>query len=237
MPRGNIEKRGKDHFRIRVYLGKLPDGTLLYHRESVRGTREDAERRLTAILRELDTNTYVERNDLTLGEYLNQWIDEWVEVSGKSPKTVASYKEMLGYIIPSIGHIPLQKLTPRHIQSHYAKQLKSGRKRGGGLSPTSVHGQHRVLHAALEVAVRWGYIARNPADAVEPPPKRKRGGGVWTDEEAARFLAHVRGHRLYALFALAMSTGLRRGELGGLRWKDVDFERRRIHVHQVLVYI
>ncbi len=239
MARGNIEKRGADSYRIRIYLGKLPDGTPIYHRETIKGTRDDAERRLTAVLRELDTNTYVEQNNLTLGEFLHQWIGEWVETTGKSPKTVASYRETLDYIIPAIGHIPLQKLTPRHIQSHYAQQLRSGRKKDGGpLSPGTVHGQHRVLHAALEVAVRWGYIARNVADAVQPPPRRKkRAGQTWTDEEAAQFLAYVRHHRLYAFYALAMATGLRRGELGGLRWQDVDFERRRISIEQELIYI
>lgn len=117
-----------------------------------------------------------------------------------------------------------------------AQQLRSGGRGGRPLSPTTVNGQHRVLHAALEVAVRWGYIARNVADAVQPPPRKRKAGRTWTDEEVVRFLAHIRGHRLYALYVLAMTTGLRRGELGGLRWSDVDFERRRVHVRQVLVY-
>lgn len=236
MSRGNIEKRGDGRYRIRIYLGKLPDGTLNYHREAVRGTRDDAERRLTAILRELDTNTYVERVDLTLGEFLEQWMDEWVKATGKSPTTISNYEDNVRYITSGIGHIPLQRLTPRHIQAHYAQQLKSGRRDGGGLSPTTVNGQHRVLHAALEVAVRWGIIARNVADAVQPPPRKRKAGNTWADEEVSKFLAHIRGHRLYALYVLAMTTGLRRSELGGMRWNDVDFEKRRIYVRQVLVY-
>lgn len=236
MARGNIEKRGDGRYRIRIYLGKLPDGTPNVHRETIRGTEVDAERRLTAVLRELDTNTYVEQTKLTLGEFLTQWMDEWVSATGKSPTTIANYKDNIEYIVPRIGHIPLQRLTPRHIQAHYAQQLKSGGRRGGGLSPTTVNGQHRVLHAALEIAVRWGLIARNVADAVQPPPRKRRAGDTWTDEQVAQFLAHIREHRLYALYVLAMTTGLRRSELGGLRWIDVDFGRRRVNIQQVLVY-
>jgi integrase len=111
----------------------------------------------------------------------------------------------------------------------YAHLLENGRRRGGGgLSPKTVRNIHVMLHRALKDAVRWGYLPRNVADAVDPPVGRSAERHVWTPDQLGAFLEHVRADRLYALWLLVATTGMRRGELAGLRWVDIDFANARV---------
>lgn len=103
------------------------------------------------------------------------------------------------------------------------------------MSPGTVHGHHRVLHKALADAVKLEYVGRNVAEAVDLPRRPKTPARVWTREETRRFLEVAKGSRYYALYALAATTGLREGELPGLRWSDVDLERGVISVQRELV--
>jgi integrase len=141
-------------------------------------------------------------------------------------------------IVPRLGGVPLQRLTPTHLNGVYAELLRSGRASGkGGLSPKSVRHVHMVLRRSLADAVRWNRLQRNPADFADPPgkaasqPKMK----TWTAEQLAAFLHHVREDRLYAAFLLAAMTGMRRGEVLGLRWGDVDLEAGRLSIMQTLI--
>lgn len=120
------------------------------------------------------------------------------------------------------------------VQRFYINQLEEGRVDGRGkrLSAAMVRQIHRLLHSALNHAVRLQLISRNPCDAVELPKVVRGETDYWTPDEVAQFLEGIKGDRLYALFYLALSTGLRRGELMGLRWEDIDFERRCLSVKQ-----
>jgi integrase len=123
--------------------------------------------------------------------------------------------------------IPLSRLEPMHLQSFYAEL-------NGKLSSQSILHIHRCIHNALEAAMRWGKVQRNVADLVKPPRVTRKELTVWDETQLRTFLRVAKGHRLYVAFLLAASTGMRQGEILGLRWADVDLEKGTISVRQAL---
>lgn len=230
--RGNLEPRGENVWRIRIFIGLDANGKQKYVRETFHGTKSQATVRMTELLRQMDTGAYVEPVKMTVGDYLKRWLQEYVRPNLR-PKTITTYERAVEHISTRIGHLPLQSLRPLDIQTYYRQCLEGTN--GGKLSPTTVNQHHRVLHVAMETAVEWGLVARNVIDAVKAPKARKRTGTVWTNEELARFLEYVSGHRLYALYALVATTGLRRGEVCGLRRQDVNLDNLTIRVQQTIV--
>jgi integrase len=145
------------------------------------------------------------------------------------------------HILPTLGRVKLQKLTPVMINSLYAQLLKDGKVCGsGGLSANSVRRVHATLHRALNDAVRWDLFSRNPCDAADPPRMvgtEEEKTQAWTSLELRQFLAAVKHDRLYPLWLTLAMTGLRRGEALALRWADLDLERARLSVRRSLVPI
>jgi integrase len=134
--------------------------------------------------------------------------------------------------------VPLQKLQPAHLQTLYSEKLASGRADGnGGLAPRTVQYLHRILREALHQAVKWQLVNRNVADATEPPRAARAQVKVWNDEQVRAFLAATQKNYYAPIWHLALTTGLRRGELLGLRWEDVDFEDGVLRVRQSLVEV
>jgi integrase len=244
MARGSIDTRGKnkDRHRIRIYLGKGPDGKKKYHTETVRGTRRQAEKRRTEILRNLDTGGFVERNEMNLKQYFEYWLNTGVRPY-RAARTVETYEEATRRIAALKGHVPLQSLTPLDCQEYYSWALTRGRGRDKegrwrGYSESTVAIDHRTLHKALEDAVSWGLLARNVASVVPNKPKTQhRTRAVWTRQEAARFLEYTKNHRLYAYFVLALTAGLRRAELCGLKRSSLRLEDLEIDIEHTLVEV
>jgi integrase len=136
------------------------------------------------------------------------------------PGTWAEHKSKVEvHLIPAIGGVPLQRLTPGHLNALYADLLEQGR------SARTVLHVHATIRRALADAVRWGLVPRNVALLAAPPRPGRPELQVWTAAELRAFLAAVEGDRLYALWLLAASTGMRPGELLGLQWPDVDLGR------------
>jgi integrase len=134
-----------------------------------------------------------------------------------------------GQVIPAIGHLPLARLGPAALQGYYAKKLETG------VTSTTVHAHHRLLRTALGHAVRWGLIARNPAALTNPPRPQHRDVTVWDAEQVRLLLGEAkRSSCYYALYLTAMLTGMRQGELLGLRWQDVDFAMKTATVRQTV---
>ena len=175
--------------------------------------------------------TYVEASRLTVGVYLEEWIAS--RCGGVRGSTLAGYRACVRrHIVPGIGHIPLQALTRMQIQALYGQLARSGNLRGGGLSPKSVHNVQVCLHAALEEAVKNRLIASNPADGSHRRPRDGPEMKTWTLEELRAFLIEARGHQDFALYRTAAQTGMRRGELLGLHWRDLDLEADILTVRQ-----
>ena len=137
--------------------------------------------------------------------------------------------------MPKLGHIELMKLSPVQIDRFYAESLKSGRADGkGGLSLRSVLHHHRVLSQALQRAVKWRLLRQNPAHAAEPPKPPNKEFRTLDGKETAALLEAAEGLHLYPPIMLAVTTGLRRGEVVGLKWSDIDLEEPALRVRRTV---
>lgn len=235
--RGSVIKRNKTWSYV-LYLGRDADGKKRQKWVGGFRTKRDAESALTAALERMRTGTWADAGQLTVGAYLEQWIPGMR--STVRPKTAASYEDVLrGLVIPHIGNLRLGTVAPSHIRALHSELLESGRRngRGGGLSARSVEYTHRILSRALSDAVNDGLLARNPAALVRPPRAPKPVTRAWSVGDVRKFLDGVADDRLYAMWALLVTTGLRRGEALGLRWEDVDLERGRLAVRHTAVAI
>ena len=187
-------------------------------------SKREANERLAKLIASWSDGNVPPTGRLTVAEHLANWLTTR-KTAGRAPKTIWSYGTMIRlHIAPSIGHMQLTALRPQHLEAHYAAEL------GRGLAPRTVAYQHAIIRAALRHAVRQGLIPRSPCDQVTAPTVYTEEQKVLTPEQAAHFLDVLHGHRLYALFFVALSTGMREGELIGLRWSDVDFAGRRLMV-------
>src|SRR5947208_13542198 len=200
-------------------------------------TKADAELALTRALAAHDGGVTAGTTTLNVAQFLDEWL-EAVRPSLKAT-TAKSYVEMMqGYVVPRIGDVRLTRLNPGHLRRLYGDLLVSGRQRAsGGLSTRTVGYTDRGLSHALSDAVRWGMLTANPAEKVDPPRVVTPEMRVWTVEEARRFLALVEDDRLYAMWVVVLAIGLRRGEVAGLRWDDVDLERREAAIRRTRVVV
>ncbi|MEN6326044.1 MAG: tyrosine-type recombinase/integrase [Syntrophomonas sp.] len=237
--KGHIEKRYKDSWTIIIDIGKNPitkkrDRVI----KSVKGPKREAEKVMNELLYQLQTGTYVEVTNLTVAEYFKHWLETYCQPN-LAPKTLHSYTaEITNHIVPHLGSIPLEKLSPLHLQSFYTQLLKSGRKDGeGGLSARTILYHHRIIREALKHAYQWQLVTRNVADAVQPPRFKKNEMYVMSREDVLKFLNAIIKHRDYAIIYTAIYTGMRQGELLGLMWHNVDQNRRILYVKQQLQYI
>ncbi len=233
--RGSIQKRGKHSWRLIFDLERDHTGKRCQKTVTVRGSKKDAEAELSRILADIQHGGFVDPGKVTVREYLQKWL---VHVATKtSAKTHERYSEIVELgIVPRLGSIRLAKLSPMQIQGFYAEALASGLKRrgGGGLSPRTVLHYHRVFSGALKQAVKWQLLSRNPADAVEPPRPVQKDMIVLDGDQTGTLLNAVEGSHLYIPVMLAITTGMRRGEVLALRWSDVDLEHSRLSVTQTL---
>jgi len=193
--RGHITKRGKDSYSVVVSLGKDPtNGKRKQQWVSVRGTKKDAEKRLAELLHQLDTGSFVQPTKTTLSDYLKRWLKDYA-CANLAPRTVEGYETIIyQHLIPKLGFISLTQLKPGHVQKYYADCLSHGRcNNEGGLNPLTVRHHHMVLHRALQIAMEWGLISRNPADAVKPPRSQQTEMQTMSEDNMLTFLK--REHR------------------------------------------
>jgi integrase len=189
--------------------------------------RPDVSSQLTAAQRKVDEGLPLPSERLTVAAFLVRWLA--TIKPALRPNTYRRYEQFVRmHISPALGRITLTKLTPDQLQELYAAKLEAG------LSPTTVRHLHAAAHKALKQATRWGLVARNVATVVEVPRMVRHEMATLTPEEAQRVIEAARGERLGAVYTLALTTGMRRGELLGLRWRDVDLERGAVQVRASL---
>ncbi len=226
---GHIRQRTPGSWELRYSLGRDPaTGKRRIATATVQGKRRDAEKELRRLLRALDTNEHVDPTRMTVREWLTAWLGAIREEV--SPKTHERYGEIVdNFLAPELGALPIAKLAAVHISAAYTRWATEGRRDGkpGGLSPRSRRHIHRILKAALGRAVEQQVIARNPADvfARHLPKVERREMMTLTAEQAARLLEAIKCNRVYWPVLIALSTGMRRGEILALRWKNIDLER------------
>lgn len=234
--KGSIRQRSKGSWEITIDAGRDPaTGKRQRHFESVKGIKRDAQQRLHELLLSVEQGVYIKPTRISLGEWLGDWLNSYV-ATNCSLATARSYKsEVRCHLIPALGAIPLTHLQPQHLQSYYAHALSQGRVDGkGGLSARTVRYHDHILSNALNHAVKMGLLVRNVAEAVDPPRPEKRNMATLAPEDIPQFLETARGTPYYVLFYTALYTGMRLGELLGLRWLDVDLYMASLSVVQAL---
>lgn len=233
--RGSIKKAKTGTWWFVVDLPAADDKRRQVRRRGF-ATRWEAQSALTGLLASLQQGTFVKRERITVGGYLTDWMES-LPASGRGVATVSSYRHNLRlHVVPDLGGVQLQELTAVDLDRLYRKLLASGRKKGtGGLSNRTVRYVHTVLSAALTDAVNKGLLVRSPAKSATPPSAKSAKAAEmvwWRPSELRAFLQFAAAHELAPMFRLAGATGMRRGELVGLRWGDVNLEGERINVRR-----
>ena len=228
--RGSTKKEGGTWMYI-VDLPRGPEGKRRQQKRRGFATRKAAEAALADVLTEVQRGTRVEPTKLTLSAFMSgHWfpvVEDRVRES-----TYDSYaRNYRLHLEPYLGSVPLQNLTPAMLNGLYRELAEKG------LSPKTIRHVHTVARKAFRDAMRWGFLHRNPADASDPPRVERREMETWSAAEVRRFLHEVESDLYRCLFTVFCTTGMRRGEVLGLRWKDVDLSAGRLSVQQTLTSV
>lgn len=219
---GSIRRRSDGRWEA---ILSLPNGDRLsfYGR-----TQDEAHRKLTVALYERQGGNPSTPGSMKLGEFLETWLERIAKARVRA-QTYKGYEvNVRVHLKPALGHVPIERLQPIHVQELIDNKRKDG------LAPKSIRYMHGILRNALNQAVRWNYIQRNPAALVDGPRVEQQEIQPFTREEAQRFLETIKGDRLEALYAVALTMGLRQGEALGLRWQDVDLDMGYVRLSRQL---
>ena len=194
-------------------------------------TYKEAQEKLRKALYEQQQGILLTTPQQTVAQFLTDWLENTQKQSVR-PRTYERYEEIVRlHIIPVLGHHKLQHLSAQHVQAFYTKKSQEG------LAALTVRSFHTLLHKALETAMKWNLVPRNVCQAVSPPRRERFEVTPLTLAQIQKLLSALEGHRLEALFTLALATGMRRGELLGLKWQDIDLTRGKLQVRRVLTRI
>lgn len=230
--KGHIRPQGKETWSVIIDLGRDPEtGKRRQKWHTVKGSKRTAQRYLADLISQLNKQEYVEPVKITVADYLRRWLRDYAKISVRT-RTYESYSEVVNkHLVSEIGHLELAKLQPLHLQKLYADKLSTG------LSARTVRYIHAILHRALGQAVRWQILHRSVADAVELPRVERKEMQTLDLEGVAKLLNAAAEDRLYALYLMAVTTGMRQGELLGLRWQDVDLAAGTVMIRQTLQWL
>jgi integrase len=227
---GSIFQRKDGRWVCSLSLGYDADGKRV--RKTVYGkTKAEVQGKLNKLKEDPTTGLSPDMEKLTVAIFLTRWLEDTAKPTVRRT-TYACYESTTRlHVVPEIGHLRLSSLTPMHLQNLYARKLDEG------LSPRSVQIIHAVLHRALKQAHRWGMASQNTAAAVDRPRAPKKQMHYLTPDEVSRFWQVASNDRLSALYVLAVTTGMRQGELLGLQWADVDLTQALLTVRRTLTNI
>lgn len=241
MSRGTIRRQGKGSWELKFDIGTDQiTGKRRTRYVTFRGTKAEAHKELTRLLKQVDDGSHVEASKETLANFAEYWLDVVAPIKAKSAKTLERYRELIeGHIVPRLGTIRLQKLQGSHIDELYAHLRECGRKNGkGGLSEQTIIHIHRRLSALMSAALKAGKLRTNPMDRALAKPASKatarRDIRVLDADERCVLLEAMKGSPYYMPTLVALGTGLRRGEVLGLIWKDIDFDASSMVVSRSL---
>ena len=238
---GSVFERKDGRWEGRLVVGYKENG-YAKTKSVTAPTKTECEERLKKLREEVGRRSERIKPDMLFGD----WIDFWYQNFSKPklrPTTQACYEgRIYTHIIPQIGQIPLNKLTQNELQQFYARLKKSGRKKhvekfGEGLSDRMVRSCHTTCRTALEKAVTEGLIRINPAVGCKLPPKKAKEMQVLTPAEILRFLTQAKEEGYYEIFLLELTTGMRRGEIIGLKWRDLDLATGELHIARQVIRV
>jgi len=224
--KGHLVERSPGHWSI-VLDARDAAGNRKRRWFSFRGGKREAQRRCAELIAAGQSGGAVDPQRLTVAEYLDRYLADYVEVN-VAPSTAQTYRDMLAHVRRHLGSRPLQKLRPDELQAMYAAIARSG------LAPRTVRHVYMVFSQALKQAKTWRLVRDNVAEAVKPPPVPGKELPILQPEQARKLLDQMRDRPLYLFASIALKTGLRRGEILGLRWCDLNLDAGRLHVEQAL---
>jgi len=226
--RGHVRKRG-DRWAAVIYAGRDPQSGKHQYRWFTHATKRDAEAHLVQLQAQGHAGGALPPARLRVGEYLEQWLRDYA-AGQVAATTRRSYEDTARlHIIPALGPLPLSRLSAPAIQGYLSEKLQQG------LSSTTVRYHAAILGQALRRAVRWGLLTRNPMEFVDLPRRTRREMRVLDEEQVRLFLGEAKkSSPHYMLYLAAVTTGMRQGELLGLRWRDLDFVLGTATVQQTL---
>jgi integrase len=212
----------------------------------IEAREKQAEKLLAEFTTEIERGLVIDGKKITFKEFVERWLKDYAEIE-LAPKTLFRYKEILDTrILESLGHIKIDQLRPTHIIEFENMLREPGirkDKKAGGLSEKTILQHHRIISSILNDAVQWQVIYSNPAARVKPPKVPKKQAVCYDEEQTGTLLNTLeklppRDLKYRAMVELALTTGLRRGELGGLEWeKDINFDRCTLEVRQASQYL
>ena len=238
---GLVRKRADGRWEGRIVVGHKEDGKPIY-RSVFAEKQGDLMPKLHELKDQYAGVELTEDSSITLGEWLERWLNEYKKPILR-PSTYAGYsKDIANHILPYLGGKRLTQLKTADIQKHYNRLLESGRiqdnGKGKGLSNATVRGIHMILREALDSAVREGLIPKNPADGTSPPKIYRKEKQVLTKDQLETFMKLIEGdEEWYDFFYTEIITGMRQGEICGLRWEDFDREKRTLRVARSVDFV
>lgn len=234
----SIRKQGEGTYQIEVYLGRDPKtGKRIRDTVTFIGKQKEAEKEERRLLRERDLGLYIAPSNETVNEYLTRWLRDYAKPNVAGTTYEGYSRTIERYVKPHLcdgADIVLRKVRPEHIKALYATLREQPARNGGKLSGHTVLHVHRVLHLAFRDAVLERSLAVNPCDAVKAPKREDKEMKTITEAQTARLLQGLQGTRYHVPVLVAVTCGLRRGELLGLRWRDVDLDAKTLSVTQAL---
>jgi integrase len=233
---GHIRRRGERSWELKFDTGRDErTGKRITQFHSFKGTKREAALKLTELIASVGKGAYVARSHLTVSEHIAERINQWEALEKITPKTVERYRELLAnQIAPHIGVKSLQKLTPADIERWHATLKTKGRKDGRGLGARTIQHAHRLLSKALKEGMRHDLIVRNVAAAEQPPRVDGEEIFVLDGPQVKLLVERLRNRAMYPKAITALFTGMRRGELLALRWRDIDLDNKQLRIREAV---
>jgi integrase len=226
--KGYFRKRGSK-WCFTVDIGR-DEATGKRKQKSLSGfkTKKEAEQACNELINQLIKGDYIEPTEKTIKDYIVEFMDSHAKQVLRQRSFDNHLVVINKHIIPELGSLKLSKVTPAQIQKFYNKKSEEG------LSADYVKYMHSVLRKSFNQAVKWGFINKNVIDLAEPPRLSSKDINTWSLDEATSFLNYTRDKRFHIVYLLAIYTGMRKGEILGLRWKDVDLDKGKVSIRQTL---
>lgn len=227
---GQINKRSENTWLVRIFLGRDANGKRRYFNKTIHGTKKDAQKYLTAKMREKDLGVFIEPASMSLNEYLDKWLAESAKPRLREA-TFDSYQfHLKRYVREKLGNRKLSDIKPFDIQKLYNQLTENG------YSPRTVRYVHAILSSAFSQSVKWQMLIANPCNIVDLPRQQKTEMKAFSPEQAKRFLEAAKDDKHGLIFAFALASGMRPEEYLALQWKDIDFEKHTATVQRTLIW-
>jgi len=257
---GSLEKRGDNTWRLIASCGMKGDKQIkkkktvtvkvACEQKSCQGcarterchARREAKKLLAEFVMEIEKGTFIDPARLTFQDFTERWLKDYAE-GNLAPKTLYRYKEILNSrILPAMGHLKIDQIKPTHLLEFYANLQEDGIRmdgRPGKLSGKTILIHHRIISSILNDAVQWQVLASNPASRVKPPKIIKTQAACYDEQQTAALIEALENEPLKykTIIYLALFTGCRRGEIMGLEWEDIDFNKNTLVVRQASQYL